>query len=273
MKRVVPYWERGDEWKDASFFIKRVESKHPVASTEIPRAILPRFAFLFILEGEVLVEIAGQSHLLRGGQFVLLPDGISFAIHYYKELVGYTGAFDLSFLKETRYTCITDGKPVVHTYWFDEAAFIAGILDRMCAAFVRGDDGYVVRAFDLILYGIRTPAEKKANPLVNQFLELLFDRSRGVDSVAGYAERLGISPSYLNKLVRTQTRHSAMDWVEIARVNWAKTLLRDTDLPVADISRAVGVDDPSYFTRFFRKATGATPSEFRKQMEKKPEWW
>jgi AraC-like DNA-binding protein len=30
------------------------------------------------------------------------------------------------------------------------------------------------------------------------------------------------------------------------------------------------VDDPSYFTRFFRKVTGMTPSEYRKQAGKKP---
>ena len=105
--------------------------------------------------------------------------------------------------------------------------------------------------------------------MVNRFFELLFDRSQVLDSVSGYAERLGISPSYLNKLVRTQTRHSAMDWVEISRVNWAKSLLKDSDLSVGEVSVAIGVDDPSYFTRFFRKSTGMTPSGFRKQMAQK----
>ena len=103
---------------------------------------------------------------------------------------------------------------------------------------------------------------------MNQFFERLFDRSQVLDSVSGYAERLGISPSYLNKLVRTQTRHSAMDWVEISRVNWAKSLLKETDLSVGDVSVAIGVDDASYFTRFFRKSTGMTPSEFRRRMVK-----
>ena len=270
MKRVVPYWEKGADWSRESFFIERVESSLPVEATEIPRAVLPRYAFLFILEGEMLANIDGRSYLCRGGQFLLIPENIPFGVNYYKDLVGYTGSFPLSFLKEASYPCLTCGKPVLHTFWFDEAAFVAEIMDRMEAAAARGDTGYILRAFDLILYGIQSPVETKAHPIVNRFLEQIFDRNKVLDSVSGYASKLGISPSYLNKLVRTQTRHSAMDWVEIARINWAKCLLKDHSMSVSEVSVAIGVDDPSYFTRFFRKVTGMTPSEYRKQAGKKP---
>ena len=271
-KRVIPYWEKGAEWKEGSFYIKRLESKLPIEATEIPRTTLPRFTFLFMLEGEVLADISGQSYLCRGGQFLMIPDNTPFAVHHFRNLVGYTGSFSLSFLKDSSYPCLTSGKPVFHTFWFDEAAFVAEIMDRISAASARGDDGYIHRAFDLILYGLRTPAKEKAHPMVSRFMEMLFDRQQVTDTVSGYANRLGISPSYLNKLVRTQTRHSAMDWVEIARVNWSKNLLRSSSLSVTEVSKAVGIDDASYFTRFFRKVTGLTPSEFRKREAVKLEW-
>ena len=266
-KRTIPYWEKGVVWKEDSFYIRKIESKLPAGASEVPRAALPRYSFLFMLEGEMLVDITGQSFLCRGGQFLLIPDNTPFAIHHFRDLIGYIGSFPLSFLKDTSYPCLTGGKPVFHTFWFDEAAFVAEIMDRINAACARGDDGYVLRAFDLILYGLRTPAKEKAHPVVSRFMEMLFDRQQVTDTVSGYAGRLEISPSYLNKLVRSQTRHSAMDWVEIARVNWAKNLLREGKLSIAEISKAIGVDDASYFTRFFRKVTGYTPSEFRKREE------
>ena len=266
-KRTIPYWEKGVVWKEDSFYIRKIESKLPAGASEVPRAALPRYSFLFMLEGEMLVDITGQSFLCRGGQFLLIPDNTPFAIHHFRDLIGYIGSFPLSFLKDTSYPCLTGGKPVFHTFWFDEAAFVAEIMDRINAACARGDDGYVLRAFDLILYGLRTPAKEKAHPVVSRFMEMLFDRQQVTDTVSGYAGRLEISPRYLNKLVRTQTRHSAMDWVEIARVNWAKNLLREGKLSIAEISKAIGVDDASYFTRFFRKVTGYTPSEFRKREE------
>jgi AraC-like DNA-binding protein len=271
-KRIIPYWEKGVEWKEGSFYIKRLESKSPAGASEVPRATLPRYTFLFMLEGEVLADIAGQSYLCRGGQFLMIPDNTPFAVHHYRDLVGYTGSFPLSYLKDSSYPCLTGGKPVFHTFWFDEAAFVAEIMDRISAASARGDDGYIVRAFDLILYGLQKPAEEKAHPVVSRFMEMLFDRQQVTDTVSGYANRLGISPSYLNKLVRTQTRHSAMDWVEIARVNWAKNLLRENKLSISEVSQAVGIDDASYFTRFFRKVTGYTPSEFRKRELKRADW-
>ena len=269
MKRVIPYWSTEGDWSKQGFFIKRVETKLPIEATEIPRTVLSRFAFLFLLEGEMLAEIDGNPYLCRGGQFLLIPEGIAFSVHHFTDLVGYTGSFSLSSLRDISYGCLTSGKPTVCTFWFDNAAFIAQIMERMTASLSRSDDGYLVRALDLILYSMEQHAKFKAHPMVNRFLELLFDRSQVLDSVSGYAEQLGISPSYLNKLVRTQTRHSAMDWVEIARVNWAKSLLMESDLSVGEVSLAIGVDDPSYFTRFFRKSTGMTPSEFRRAMAKK----
>ena len=269
MKRVVPYWEKGASLPLDSFFIKRVETSLPVEATVIPRTTLPRFSFVFILDGEILSEIDGNSCLCRGGQFLLIPANVPFSVNYYKGIVGFTGSFPLSFLKDASYPCITCGKPVHHTFWFDEAPFVAQIMERMIAAQARGDEGYLLRAFDLILYSLQSTAGTNAHPVVNRFLDLLFDRSQPLDTVSGYAARLDISPSYLNKLVRTQTRHSAMEWLEIARVNWAKCLLKKGDLSIAEVSLAIGIDDASYFTRFFRKSTGMTPSEFRLHMRRK----
>jgi AraC-like DNA-binding protein len=267
-KKVIPYWERGSEWNPNAFFMKRLETKAPLKASEIPLTTLPLFGFLFLTEGEVLADIDGESCLCRGGQFLLIPENTPFSVHYYHDLVGYAGFFPLSYLQNVSYRCLSGKKPVLHTFWFDEAAFVGELLDRMTAALARKDDGYIVRALDLLLYGLKSPAEEKAHPLVGRFMELLFDRTCALDSVSGYAARLNISSSYLNKLVRAQTRHSAMEWVEIARVNWAKSLLRDRSHSIAEVSYAIGIDDPSYFTRFFRKYTKLTPSEFRREVEK-----
>ena len=47
------------------------------------------------------------------------------------------------------------------------------------------------------------------------------------------------------------------------RVHQAKRLLSNPAMPVADVAAAVGFNDPSYFTRVFRKKEGVSPSEYR----------
>ena len=271
MKRIVPYWEKDGDWRQSAIYIEHVQDRVPKEVALIPPTTLPRYAFLFIVEGEMLARIGGKPFLCRGGQFLIVPEGMEFSVNYFRDLTGYTGSFLLSSLRDVSYGFLTGGKPVLHTFWFDTAAVVAQILDQMIAAQSRGDEGYMVRALDLILYSIQSLAELKVHPVVTRFFEMLFDRTHALDSVSGYSQRLGISPSYLNKLVRNQTRHSAMDWVEIARVNWAKSLLREDRLSVSDISHAIGVDDASYFTRFFRKSTGLTPSEYRRATAGKEE--
>ena len=102
----------------------------------------------------------------------------------------------------------------------------------------------------------------------SQFLENVFNRNRKPAKVADYAEELFITPNYLNRLVRAQTGHSAMDWIEISRLNLAKSLLRQGELQIAEIATAVGIDDQSYFTRFFKKNEGVTPSQYRESVTK-----
>ncbi len=262
----IPNWMGGGEWAGKSFVINKLERNEPLKSAELPLTEISLCGFLFLMEGEVVADIDGETVLCRGGQFLLVPADVPFMVHHYRNVVGYTGAFSMQFLRDVSYPCLSSNRAVLHTFWFDEASFMAGMMERMVTSFARGDEGALSRFLDLILYRIQSPMDIPAHPMVMRFMKLLFDRDIRLITVSGYAERLNISPSYLNKLVRSQTRHSAMEWIEIARVNWAKNLLGDRSIPVSEVSLAVGIDDPSYFTRFFRKYTGMTPSAFRKQI-------
>jgi len=84
--------------------------------------------------------------------------------------------------------------------------------------------------------------------------------------VADYANLLNVTPNYLNKTVKNHTHRTAIDWIEIARLNMAKQYLKDRTLSIAQIAEKTGLVDQSYFSRFFKKKTGLTPSEFRNSL-------
>jgi AraC-like DNA-binding protein len=57
------------------------------------------------------------------------------------------------------------------------------------------------------------------------------------------------------------------DWIDAVRIVRAKRLLAATSTPIIDIAAAVGLEDQSYFARFFKRETGLTPTGFRKAMQ------
>ena len=85
--------------------------------------------------------------------------------------------------------------------------------------------------------------------------------------MAFYAVQAGISENYLSRQVKQYTGRSVGAWIDIVRIIRAKKLLTDTSVPIIDVATAVGLDDQSYFARFFKRETGLTPSDFRKNMQ------
>jgi AraC-like DNA-binding protein len=86
--------------------------------------------------------------------------------------------------------------------------------------------------------------------------------------VAEYAALLHISPNHLNKSVKAATGKSPSRWIDEAIVLEAKVLLYQSQYTIGDIATELGLEDPSYFSRLFKKYEGITPQAFRSRIEK-----
>lgn len=53
------------------------------------------------------------------------------------------------------------------------------------------------------------------------------------------------------------------DFLKEARMKRAVKMLKDTDVPIADIAYACGFSDPKYFAKCVKAAVGSTPRELR----------
>ncbi len=223
--------------------------------------ILPVFSFSFLLEGEVLTEVDGNNILSTAGQFLLVPENTPITIRHFKAAKGFDGYFSIDALKDASYSVLRSKGPIHQSFWFDDALFMGALLKRMVTAIQDKDKALVQSGLDLILSQLRPSGVGSA--IEEQFLQLVFERGKAPASVSEYARMLNVSANYLNKTVKAHTHRTAIDWIEIARVNLSKILLKDPQVPVSEVAARVGIDDQSYFARFFKKQTGMTPSEFR----------
>ncbi|MBO6538461.1 MAG: helix-turn-helix domain-containing protein [Rhizobiaceae bacterium] len=81
--------------------------------------------------------------------------------------------------------------------------------------------------------------------------------------VTFYAERLGITPTHLNRIARSETGLSVQGLLTQRLIEAAQRDLVFSPSPVNKIAYSLGFADPAYFNRFFRRAVGTTPGAFR----------
>jgi two-component system response regulator YesN len=76
-------------------------------------------------------------------------------------------------------------------------------------------------------------------------------------------EVVGMSPYYLSHLFRSEMGISFSEYLTSVRTSVAKKLLEQTDMTILGISLEVGYQDPSYFSKIFRKKEGMNPGDYR----------
>ncbi|OMF34540.1 DNA-binding response regulator [Paenibacillus sp. FSL H8-0548] len=82
-------------------------------------------------------------------------------------------------------------------------------------------------------------------------------------TVADAGKAVYLSSTYVSLLFKQETGQTVGEYLTQIRVEKAKELLRDPQYKFYDICYAIGYTDPSYFTKLFKKVTGATPSAYR----------
>nr|CRL67162.1 transcriptional regulatory protein [Mycolicibacterium malmesburyense] len=84
-------------------------------------------------------------------------------------------------------------------------------------------------------------------------------------SLRDVAAEVGMTPGHLTTTVRRRTGRTVQEWIIERRMAESRRLLTDTDLPVAEVARRVGITDPGYFSRLFRRTHGTSPRMWRSQ--------
>lgn len=84
-----------------------------------------------------------------------------------------------------------------------------------------------------------------------------------------YADQLCITSNYLNRLVSQHFGVTTKQYLNRKLVDEVKRLLAYTSMPVNEIADTLHFESPSYFVRFFRKAVGQTPTQYRDEASKR----
>lgn len=130
---------------------------------------------------------------------------------------------------------------------------------------LRAPDGKIVGLLGL-MYPIETPGDQRSYfGKLQKAIEYV--DSHFIDEITSekLAELAGVSVPHFNRLFRNILRLSPMEYVLSLRLQEAQRLLSSTRMSMSEVAASVGFYDQSHFTKRFRKVTGITPLQYRKQ--------
>ncbi len=104
---------------------------------------------------------------------------------------------------------------------------------------------------------------RSGEPLLAEAFTVIDRRHAEPLSLRDVARELGLTPGHLTTIVRRRTGRTVGEWITERRMAEARTLLAETDLPIAEVAGRVGIGDPGYFSRLFSRAHGVSPRKWR----------
>ena len=270
----------------SKFFIVRVEEMYRHVDRPVPPSRSTIYSCLYLTEGEASMKIGSELYTIHSHELLIVPAGQVFSFQENDVNKGYLCGFHNDFLvgkwlknnllKEFDFLQIW-GHPLIKPDK-QSAQFIQSLYGRLLIDYSQNglQNPGILQSYLLALLcevnrvyqSVSPPDPIAAVTLTNRFRELVFSQFRTKQRVSEYAALLNITPNHLTKTVRVVSGKSPTKWIDEAILLEAKVLLCQTGLSINAVATQVGLDDPSYFTRLFKKYEGQTPSEFRRMIEK-----
>lgn len=113
--------------------------------------------------------------------------------------------------------------------------------------------------------GSTRSAPQQKLTLLRGFRRLIDAHYRSIHLPKEYADLLYVTPNHLNALCQDLLGRTAGELVRDRLLLEAKRLLTNAKMTVTEIAYDLNFKDNAYFSRFFKKNTGVTPEEFRRQ--------
>lgn len=101
--------------------------------------------------------------------------------------------------------------------------------------------------------------------LIDDYFRTGLPQQEGLPTVKYFAEKVFLSSNYFGDLIKKETGKSAQEYIQLKMIGVAKERLHDPSATVSSVAYELGFQYPQHFIRIFKKRTGSTPSEYRKQ--------
>ncbi|SFE60644.1 AraC-type DNA-binding protein [Chitinophaga sp. CF118] len=245
------------------------------------------FSIALIIEGEVEIQINLVNYHIKKNGLIIIPSNV---IHQFQnhndESIVVVVIFSHKFIGQARF-----GEKHLPSFGFfspqnnpylmlqkEETEALQGIIKMLSKM---EEPSYehpfkteiIHHGFNIFMFEVAALFKKyrpdeqvkitRKEEILTSFVKLLFQHFREERGVQFYADALCITPKHLTKMVKEITNKTCGEMIDEIVIMEAKIMLDDLGLSVATVAEQLQFSDQFFFSKFFKKHTGITPSKYK----------
>lgn len=269
--------------KDDPFSTYHIENAG--RSFQIPVHWHDEFEIIYVRSGFLTVSISGESYIGKTGEaFVVSPGNLHLMGSQTGTVDYYTFLFPLKYisfrtddmLDEKLLEPLNSGHLMICPRVNDTAKELCEQLIKIYEAKNDESESKIttqVRTKIILLQFILEMWKKGfviendtsgRNTVEKEMVSYIQQNFTGKISLREFGEQFHLSEKYISRYFKEHFHITLSQYVTYLRLEHAKQLLQDTDIPVTDVAMQSGYQNVSYFIRSFQKAYAVSPLKYRK---------
>ena len=231
--------------------------------------------FFWLLEGEAALFVEKECYIMHPGQLAFLPKG---KFRRYTATTKDFALYTMSFVAESDGMNLMEGLGFVdknHVVNVENAAELTKYFEKSSYVGMQKEpvnnliwNTNIMNVIKVFCENAAKQAELKDERFEPAILYMQNNLDKNI-TIEELASLVYMQPTYFIRRFKKAYNSSPMAYFKTLKINKAMELLLTTDAEIESIAKTLGIDDASYFSRWFKKSCGISPAECRKCFSKK----
>lgn len=228
--------------------------------------------------GSILYRVNLSEHCVGAGQvLVMLPGSImefvsvfgemtmaiiSFSQEYYEMIVNVS-----SQMRDNPVFCIPPHESAeclaIYNAMKNRLAADAGAGKQIVKGYMQALCSILMTYWKRSVSDMTDSGQGRRRELYRRFISSVQANYKSRRSVNFYADKLCVTPKYLSMVIKKESGRNASEFIDELVIFESKALLKSGDHTVVQISEMMGFPNPSFFSKYFKKHCGVSPTEYK----------